>query len=117
MHNKKNITIMILLIMLSFAIISEVSAVDPADADGTGFDPAINSVNMTTHDFASESNNNGFMQGHVNDYADDFKSHNEQESFNNAPKDLGDRNEPSYEHDMDSKFDDDKRPEFNESMD
>ena len=67
MNNKKNIIVMFLLVMLSFAIISEVSAASDAEADGTGLDPSI----VDTHV-------NGERMGH------DLKSQNEQNSFNNT---------------------------------
>ena len=100
---------MFLFVMLSFAIISDVSAVSDAEADGTGFDPSVKSVDMTNHDFAGERDN---MQDHDNDFDDEFESHNEQNSFDKAPDFNGDqsiRNENFYEHDMndnDSKKDD-----------
>ena len=109
MNNKRNVIVMFLFVMLSFAIISEVSAVSDAEADGTGFDPSVKSVDMTNHDFAGERDN---MQDHDNDFDDEFESHNEQNSFDKAPDFNGDqsiRNENFYEHDMndnDSKKDD-----------
>ena len=82
MNNKGNIIVMFLFVMLSFAIISEVSAVSDAEADGTGFDPSVKSVNMTDHDIAGERiGDDRFMQDHDIDYMDDLKSHNEQNSF------------------------------------
>ena len=115
MHNKKNVVVMFLLIMLSFAIISEVSAVSDAEADGTGSDLSINSVDRTNHDNAGERFDDRGMQNHDNDYVDDFKSHNGQNSFNQSSNDFGDknRNENLYEHDRDVKPDDDHG--FNES--
>ena len=80
MKDKRNIIVLFLFVMLSFAIISEVSATSEAEADGTGFDSSLKSVNMTSSDFAGESNSN--MQDHEND----FKFHNEQNSFNNSPE-------------------------------
>lgn len=90
MNNKRNVILMFLFVMLSFAIISEVSAASEAEPDGTGFDPSIKSVNMTNHDFAGESDNN--MQGHDNDFQDDVKFHNEQNSLDNSPELNGDKN-------------------------
>jgi len=116
MHNKKNVIVMFLLIMLSFAIISEVSAVSDAEADGTGSNLSINSVNRTNHDNAGERFDDKGMQNHDNDYVDYFKSHNGQNSFNQSSNDFGDknRNENLYEHDRDVKPDDNHG--FNESM-
>lgn len=94
---------MFLFVLLSFAIVSEVSAVSDAEADGTGFDPIVKSVAITNHDFASEREN---MQNQDNDFDDEFKFHNEQNSFNNAPNNNGDNNienEHLYEHDMNDK--------------
>ena len=116
MHNKQNVVVMFLLIMLSFAIISEVSAVSDAEADGTGSNLSINSVNRTNHDNAGERFDDKGMQNHDNDYVDYFKSHNGQNSFNQSSNDFGDknRNENLYEHDRDVKPDDNHG--FNESM-
>lgn len=116
MHNKKNVIVMFLLIMLSFAIISEVSAVSDAEADGTGSNLSINSVNRTNHDNAGERFDDRGMQNHDNDYVDYFKSPNGQNSFNQSSNDFGDknRNENLYEHDRDVKPDDNHG--FNESM-
>ena len=44
MHDRRNVIVMFLLIMLSFAIISEVSAVSDAEADGTGSNLSMKSV-------------------------------------------------------------------------
>lgn len=104
MHNKMNVIVMFLLIMLSFAIISEVSAASQADADGTGFDPNIK------HDVSSERIE---VQNHV----DDFKSHNEQNSFNKSMENFQDdkRNENLYEHgDMNNQTPNDRLEEFNQ---
>ena len=118
MNNKRNIIVMFLFVMLSFAIISEVSAVSDAEANGTGLDLPIQSVDMTNHDIAGESNNR-FMQNHDNDYMDDLKSHNEQNSFNNSPQ-LGDKdieNKNFYEHENGMfKPDDNGTLDFNRSM-
>lgn len=119
MNNKRNIIVMFLFVMLSFAIISEVSAVSDAEADGTGLNLPIKSVDMTDHDIAGERDNK-FVQNHDNDYMDDFKSHNEQNSFNNSPesgdKDIENRN--FYEHEMGMfKPDDNGTLDLNKSMD
>ncbi len=118
MNNKRNVIVMFLFVMLSFAIISEVSAVSDAEADGTGLDLPIKSVDMTNHDIAGESNNK-FMQNHDNDYMDDLKSHNEQNSFNNSPQ-LGDKdieNKNFYEHENGMfKPDDNGTLDLNKSM-
>ncbi len=109
MNDKKNIIVMFLFIMLSFAIISEVSAASAAEINGTGSNPSLDYINMM-HDIAGERNND--VQGH----ADDFKSHNEQKSFDEAPRDFGDKNygnENLYEHDGD-KFNE-KPMAFNDS--
>ena len=68
MHNKKNVIVMFLLIMLSFAIISEVSAASDAEADGTGF---IESVDMANHGIDGERFDDRDMQDHDNDYVDE----------------------------------------------
>lgn len=104
MNNKRNIIVMFLFVMLSFAIISQVSAVSDAEADGTGFDPSVKSVNMNDHDIASERTDDKFMQDHDDDYMDDLKSPNEQNSFNNSPQ-FGDKNIENrnfYEHPVDN---------------
>lgn len=100
MHNKRNVVVMFLLIMLSFAIITEVSAHGDAEIDGTKSDQSMMSVDMPKHVDAGERFNEN-MQNHVD--ADDFQSHNEQKSFNKTPADSGDnkRNENLYEHGMD----------------
>jgi hypothetical protein len=117
MNDKRNVVIMFLLIMLSFAIISEVSAVSDAEADGTGFSLSVKSVDMADHDIAGERFGDRDMQNHDDDFIDDFKSHNEQNSFNQSPNHFGDdkRNEYLYEHNMDVKPDGD-RPLDNDSM-
>ena len=108
MHNKRNVIVMFLLIMLSFAIITEVSAQGDAEIDGTGSDQSMISVDMPKHDDAGERFNEN-MQNHAED---DFQSHNEQKSFNKTPDNPGDnnRNENLYEHDMDLKPDGDRKP-------
>lgn len=103
MHDKKNVIVMFLLIMLSFAIISEVSAASQAEGDGTGFDPNIK------HDVSSERIE---VQNHV----DDFKSHNEQNSFNKSMENFQDdnRNENLYNRgDMNNQAPNDRFEEFN----
>ena len=114
MHNKRNVIVMFLLIMLSFAIITEVSAASEAEINGTGSNPSEISVDMN-HDIASERNNENFMQNHVIDDVDDFQSHNDQNSFDKTPKDFGDnnRNENLYEHDMDLRPNNNQSGEFN----
>lgn len=117
MNNKRNVIVMFLFVMLSFAIISEVSAGSDAEADGTGFDVS-GSVDVTTHDIASERNNQ-FMQNHENDHGDNLKSHNEQNSFNNSPEFKGDNNiENRNFYEQNLPFNDgNKSLGFNESVD
>ena len=102
MYDKRNVIVMFLLSMLSFAIITEVSATaNDAEIDGTGSSHPIMSVDMAEHDIAGERNDD--MQGHV----DDFRSYNEQNPFDKTPGNLGDNksNENLYEHDKDLKPD------------
>ena len=107
---------MFLFIMLSFAIISEVSAVDDAEISGTGHDPSIK-TNIRNHNIAGESNDDGFMQNHENDIGDYF-SHNEQKSFNQPPRMIGDKNsdENLYEYDGDVKSNGDVSFDSNEAV-
>lgn len=105
MNNKRNVIVMFLFVMLSFAIISEVSAVSDAEADGTGLNIPKESVDMINHDIASERNDK-FMQNHD---MEKFESHNKQNSFNKSPGLIGDKNIENknfYEHKMDQKPDD-----------
>lgn len=106
MNNKRNVIVMFLFVMLSFAIVSEVSAVSDAEADGTGLDFPVQSVNMNNHDVASERDNDQFVQDYDIDYRDEFESHNEQNSFNRSPE-SGDKNIENgnfYEHKMDNDY-------------
>lgn len=95
MHNKRNVIVMFLLIMLSFAIITEVSAAGDAEINGTGSNPSMMSDDMTVHDISSERDDEI--------HADDFRSHNDQNSFDKTPMNVGDNksNENLYEHEMD----------------
>lgn len=108
MNNTRNVIVMFLFIVLSFAIISEVSATSDAGINGTGSDHPIESIDMSTNDVARENDN--FMQ----DPADDLESINEQKSFDKSPRFDGDNmgNENLYEHDMDKKPNGDRPFEF-----
>lgn len=77
---------MFLFIMLSFAIITNVSAISAAEVNGATSDHALGQTNIVGHDVAGERSN--AMQSHV----DDLKSHNEQKSFDKSPKNIGDKN-------------------------
>ena len=76
---------MFLFVMLSFAIISEVSASGNAEINGTGFDPSFKS-DMLNHDM-----NGKFIQDR-DDAVGDYNSHNEQKSFDRSSQFQGDQN-------------------------
>ncbi|MBQ7928841.1 MAG: hypothetical protein IJ287_08915 [Methanobrevibacter sp.] len=103
MNDRRNVIVMFLLIMLSFAIITEVSAASEAEINGTGSSPPVMSHDINQHDIASERYNENQMQDHFEE--DDFQSHDGQKSFYKTPVDSGDNqsNEILYEHDMDFK--------------
>lgn len=69
--------------MLSFAIISEVSATGNAEINGTVSNPSLGPTNIVEHDIAGERYD--AMQDHV----DDFKAHNEQNHSMNLQEILG----------------------------
>ena len=103
MNDRRNVIVMFLLIMLSFAIITEVSAASEAEINGTGSSPPVMSHDINQHDIASERYNENQMQDHFEE--DDFQSHDGQKSFDKTPVDSGDNksNEILYEYDMDFK--------------
>ncbi len=119
MHDRRNVVVMFLLIMLSFAIISEVSAVSDAEADGTGSNLSMKSADMANKDIACERFGDGDIQNHDDDFGFDFKSHDEQKSFDKTPGDSGDNrsNENLYKHKMDIKPEDDGRLDNNTGFD
>ena len=106
---------MFLFIMLSFAIISEVSAVSDAEISGTGHGPSIE-TNIINHNITGGSGNVNFMQNHENGIGDSY-SHNEQKSFDQSPSVNGDRNsnENLYEHEGDFKSNGEKSLDYNKA--
>lgn len=107
MYDRRNVIVMFLLIMLSFAIITEVSAAGEAEINGTGPDPSMMPDGIANPDIAGERFNENQMQDHFD--ADDFQSHDGQKSCNKTPERSGDNkcNETLYEN-----MDLDKSPEF-----
>lgn len=103
MNDKRNVIVMFLLIMLSFAIITEVSAASEAEINGTGPNSPVMSHDISQHDIASERYNENQMQDHFD--VDYFQSHDGQKSFDKTPQCSGDNksNEILYKHNMDLK--------------
>lgn len=103
MNDRRNVIVMFLLIILSFAIITEVSAASEAEIDGTGSNSSMMSDDILKHDLASERTDENQMQDQFD--ADGFQSRDGQKSFDKTPGDPGDNNgnEILYEHNMDLK--------------
>lgn len=76
MYINKNIIVIFLFIMLSFAIISEVSAGSDAKTYGMEFNSSAESVTMTQHDLTDKFDNN-------HNLADEDKFQNQHGSFKN----------------------------------
>lgn len=108
MHNKRNVIVMFLLIMLSFAIMTEVSAAGDAEINGTGPNPPIASVDMDAGERYDEDMHN---------HADDFQSRNDQISFEKTPMDgVNKSNVNLYERSMDFEIDENHH-DFNQTGD
>lgn len=103
MNDRRNVIVIFLLIMLSFAIITEVSADSEAEINGTGSIPPMMSQDINQHDIASERYYENQMQDHFD--VDDLQSPDGQKSFDKTPGDSGDNksNEILYENYMDLK--------------
>ena len=110
MNDRRNVIVMFLLIMLSFAIITEVSAAGEAEINGTGPHPSMMPDGIVNPDVAGERFNQNQMQDHFD--ADDFQYHDGQKSCIKTPQYLGDNkcNETLYEN-----MDLNKSPEFKHS--
>ncbi|WP_305553488.1 hypothetical protein [Methanobrevibacter sp. V74] len=80
MSFNKNIITIFLFVMLSFAIISEVSGSSGAETDEMEFDQSVYPVNITQLDLPSESDANN------HDFNKDVKFQNEHDSFKNSSK-------------------------------